>query len=113
MSHTTTDITSGGSAQNANDVTQILTERGLRYGSFQTNAEISQSLKDTMRAAPGWQRLSAAQKEGLELVQHKIARMLNGDPTYLDNIVDILGYSTLVKDAMEEAHAQMEKPNRH
>ena len=113
MSRTTTGTTCDGSAQDANDVTQILTERGLRYGSFQTNASISQSLKQAMRAAPGWALLSDAQKEGLEMVQHKIARMLNGDPFYLDNIVDILGYSTLVREAMEFDNAQMEKPERN
>ena len=35
------------------------------------------------------------------MIQHKIARMLNGDPTYLDNIVDISGYATLVQQSME------------
>ena len=54
-----------------------------------------------MRTAPGWKRLTNAQREGLEMVQHKIARMLNGDPTYLDNIVDINGYATLVQQSME------------
>ncbi len=54
-----------------------------------------------MRTTPGWKRLSNAQREGLEMVQHKIARMLNGDPTYLDNIVDISGYATLVQQSME------------
>ena len=30
------------------------------------------------------------------MVMHKIARMLNGDPTYDDNVVDIMGYTELM-----------------
>ena len=79
----------------------VLEERGQRYGDFDGHAAISQGLKDVMRTAPGWKRLSNAQREGLEMVQHKIARMLNGDPAYMDNIVDINGDATLVQQSME------------
>jgi hypothetical protein len=80
---------------------KILEERGKRYGSFETNAAISQALKRAMQFSPNWSKLTDVQKEGLEMVQHKVARMLNGDSSYLDNIVDIVGYSTLIKNVME------------
>jgi len=38
----------------------------------------------------------------LQMVQHKIARVLNGDPTYADNFVDIAGYAKLVADELEK-----------
>lgn len=78
----------------------VLTERGARYGSFEGNAAIAQRLKCAMREAPGWQRLSDAQREGLDMIQVKIARMLSGDPAYLDNAVDMAGYAQLVLNAM-------------
>ena len=80
---------------------KILEERAKRYGSFETHAAISQALKRAMQSSPNWSKLTDVQKEGLEMVQHKVARMLNGDPSYLDNIVDIVGYATLIKNAME------------
>ena len=80
---------------------KILEERAERYGSFETHAAISQGLKRVMQSSANWSKLTDVQKEGLEMVQHKVARMLNGDPSYLDNIVDIVGYSTLIKNAME------------
>ena len=40
-------------------------------------------------------------KESLEMVQHKIARILNGDPAYVDNWVDIIGYVKLVLRDLE------------
>ena len=85
----------------AGSIAGVLDERGQRYGAFDGHAAITQGLKDVMRTAPGWRRLSNAQREGLEMIQHKIGRMLNGDPTYMDNIVDIMGYATLVQQSME------------
>ena len=82
-------------------IDQTLSERGSRYGSFNDLATISQGLKEAMRATPGWAKLTASQKEALEMVQHKVARMLNGDPTYEDNAVDIVGYATLMMKNMQ------------
>ena len=83
------------------EVQSILEQRGSRYGSFYDLAMLSQDLKETMRAVPGWKKLTASQKEALDMIQHKIARMLNGDPTYEDNAVDIVGYSTLMMKNMQ------------
>lgn len=71
----------------------ILAERGARYGSFEDNAAIVQRLKRAMRGTDGWNRLSDAQREGLEMMVGKIGRMLSGDPTYLDNGTDLAGYA--------------------
>lgn len=83
------------------EVQSILEQRGSRYGSFYDLAILSQDLKGTMRASPGWKKLTASQKEALDMIQHKIARMLNGDPTYEDNAVDIVGYATLMMKNMQ------------
>lgn len=82
-------------------ITDTLAERGKRYGRFEDHARIAQALKDVMRATANWEKLTPAQREGLEMVQHKIARMLNGDPTYIDNVLDIEGYSHLIRESME------------
>lgn len=74
----------------------LITERGNRYGKFKDGAEIMQSLKDTMRDVDGWNNLTASQKEALDMIQHKIGRILNGDPTYDDSWKDIAGYATLI-----------------
>lgn len=81
-------------------VEAILEERGQRYGVFADHANIAQSLKDEMRTSPGWKRLAPDQREALEMVQHKVARILNGDPNYADSWVDIAGYSQLVANRL-------------
>lgn len=83
----------------ANDggIDATLAERGKRYGDFPTHARITQDIKKAMQQAPNWDVLVDDQKEALEMVAHKIGRILNGDPNYLDSWHDIIGYVRLVE----------------
>ena len=81
-------------------IDKILTERGKRYGDFEGHSYICQSLKLTMTDSPSWDKCSNSQKQALEVIADKIARILNGDPKYKDNWVDIIGYSQLVLDQL-------------
>jgi len=83
------------------DVDAILSERGVRYGLFKNHAGISQKLKFEMQVHEGWNRLDSDQREALEMIAHKIARILNGDPDYADSWVDIAGYAQLVAGRLE------------
>lgn len=78
-----------------------LTERGKRYGKFVDHARITQDIKDVMRACPKWAGLAPDQKEALEMVAHKVGRILNGDPDYDDSWIDVAGYSKLVGDRLQ------------
>ena len=90
------------------DITATLTERGNRYGTFDSNAALSQTLKQTLHTAPNWNSLPNYMKEALEMVMHKISRLLNGDFTYTDNVIDILGYTQLMLDEMNRENAKRE-----
>lgn len=85
---------------NSVTVDSTINERGERYGKFNDGANIMQTLKNVMRETDGWERLTASQREALEMIQHKIGRVLNGDPTYDDNWRDICGYSQLILDEL-------------
>lgn len=82
------------------DIDATLADRGKRYGDFKTHAEITQRLKEVMQSYPKWGGLSPDKKEALEMVAHKIARILNGDTEYHDSWHDIVGYSKLVADSL-------------
>jgi hypothetical protein len=84
-----------------NDIDNTLAERGKRYGKFIGHANITQYLKDAMRRLDKWDSLADDQKESLEMIAHKIGRILNGDPNYADSWVDIAGYAKLVADRLE------------
>lgn len=91
------------SQSQVNDVDAVLAERGKRYGVFADHAEISQQFKAIqfqVEIGTG-QKFSASQREALDMIYHKIARILNGDPNYADSWVDIAGYAKLVADELE------------
>lgn len=88
------------------DVDAILEERRETHGNFQTHAEISQKLKDCMRKhmrrhSVGYDDLDHDQAEALDMIQHKIARILNGNPNEPDHWLDIAGYAKLVHDRLK------------
>ena len=87
--------------EHMSNINNTLAERGSRYGTFPSHALISQSLKEVMQATPNWAKLAADQKESLEMVMHKVGRILNGDPNYDDSWVDIAGYTTLVANRLQ------------
>jgi transposase-like protein len=84
-------------------VDAILNERGSRYGDFMGHARITQTLKDfaylTLRNKQ--KTLAPDQQEALDMIFHKIGRILNGDPDYADSWIDIAGYAKLVADRLE------------
>ena len=85
-----------------NNLKQVLEEREDSYGSFKDNSLVSQNLKRAMRNAVNWDLLTPQQKEALEMVQHKISRILCGDVNYLDSWVDSIGYLQLIVNELEE-----------
>ena len=92
---------------NQDTIQTILTERGSRYGKFEDHANITQQLKKTsnlfthtVHGKNLHQHLSESQLEALDMIYHKIGRILNGDPNYEDSWRDIAGYATLVADEL-------------
>jgi Domain of unknown function (DUF6378) len=80
---------------------ETLSERQATHGDFATHALIAQSIKCQMFNAHGYVALSAMQREALDMIAHKIARILNGNPDVHDHWHDIGGYATLVANTME------------
>lgn len=60
------------------NIDKTLQERGTRYGKFDQHTRITQNLKRAMQDSPNWQKLRDDQKEALEMVMHKVGRILNG-----------------------------------
>lgn len=85
------------------NITATLEERGSRYGKFTGHAEATQTLKAIIKSKMGekWDRLADDQKEALEMICHKLGRIINGDPNYHDSWKDIGGYAILVSDRLE------------
>jgi hypothetical protein len=79
----------------------LIAERAKTHGSWVENARLAQQMKEEWRKAEGWKRLSMGQREGLERIAEKIARILAGDSNHLDHWMDIAGYAKLVVRELE------------
>ena len=80
----------------------LLTARGSRYGKFKDTAQVAQELKRvlTRHAHAINASFSDSQWEALEMICHKTARIVNGDPNYIDSWDDIAGYAKLIADEL-------------
>lgn len=88
--------------KNIEDIKETLNERGSRYGDFKTHAQITQGIKRAMEHSPNWNKLTSDKRECLEMLAHKIGRILNGDPEYKDSWRDIEGYTRLVSETLTD-----------
>ena len=84
------------------DIAATLEERGKRYGAFTGHAEITMALKRLLSAYAKQRSkvLADDQQEALDMICHKLGRIINGDPDYADSWHDIAGYAQLVADRL-------------
>ena len=89
-------------------IEEIIKQRGYRYGEFEDLSEISQRLKNiiflnlTLNTEPEFEKINNVILEGLEMVCHKLSRIANGDPYYLDSWRDLSAYARLVYEELEK-----------
>ncbi len=82
-------------------IESTLEERGKMYGEFKDFGDICQRFKAVLRYG-SWNGMKPYQREALEMIVHKISRILNGDPDVKDSWHDIVGYAKLVDDTLKE-----------
>lgn len=77
------------------EIAETLAERDKIYGKYEDQAAIACKIKDAMYRGRNWP-LAPDQREALEMIAVKMARILNGDPDCRDSWHDIAGYAQLV-----------------
>lgn len=81
----------------------VIEERGARYGKFDHNAQITQECEEIFRrVAPEYKYMPDVHKEALHMILQKLSRCACGDPFYLDNWIDIMGYAENVVNYIQE-----------
>jgi hypothetical protein len=85
------------------DIDGTLDERAQDYGKFKDGAALMQALKRTLadHARIHNKTFSDDQWEALEMIVHKIGRIVNGNPDKVDHWVDIAGYAKLIADRLQ------------
>ena len=94
----------------------FLDQRKSRHGDFKIQADISQALKRLVRGEAEesfqeagtntvvlnhWSAMSPHQQEALEMILHKVARIMAGDANYDDHWRDVGGYAFRVEETLE------------
>lgn len=82
----------------------LLEEREKTHGSFDAHALYTQEIKRIVRKSE--QCLTDAQLESLEMIAHKIGRILAGNADFRDHWLDISGYAMLVADILERQNTK-------
>ena len=85
------------------DVNATLDARAENYGKFKDGAALMQAIKRTLaaHAAKHDKTFADDQWEALEMIVHKMGRIVNGNPDVVDHWVDIAGYATLIADRLQ------------
>lgn len=86
---------------------ETLATRASSHGDFIENGAYMQGFKTMCRNAPNWIAirpdatiLQPFQKEAIDMICHKLGRILCGDPNFVDHWHDIAGYATLVENIL-------------
>lgn len=77
-------------------IEKILAEREKTHGDFGTHAAITDAIKFDMQQSSNWSTLGSMKREALDMIAHKIGRILAGNPNVKDHWDDIAGYAKLV-----------------
>ena len=77
----------------------LLVERQKTHGDFGDHARMTWALKHHIHSGKNWDGLSQQHKEALDMIAHKIGRIMGGNPDFKDHWDDIAGYAKLGSEA--------------
>jgi hypothetical protein len=85
-------------------IDQVLSEREKTHGDFSEVAKFAQEFKTAFIASENYRlkTVSSLQRESLDMIASKLARILCGNPDEPDHWLDIAGYALLVANNLKE-----------
>ena len=89
--------------QEDTNIDETLDARAQDYGKFKDSAALMQGIKRLLadHALRHNKTFADDQWEALEMIVHKMARIVNGNPDKVDHWVDIAGYAKLIADRLQ------------
>jgi hypothetical protein len=83
----------------------MINNRAKTHGDFTDMANTAQEIKNILHKTPSWRKLTYAQREAVEMIVHKLARLTAGNPNAHDHWQDIIGYAQMALDRIPVAPA--------
>src|SRR5271167_3467614 len=82
------------------NIRELLAERDKTHGRYEDYAQTTQDILRVFMRYPGWSNLTPSMRATFFMDAHKKARILCGDPNFLDHWQDIVGYNQLIVDQL-------------
>jgi hypothetical protein len=92
----------------SSEINKVLAERGENYGDFVFVAFRSQQIQNHLRAHDPEKQYTSTQREALQMIASKLARIVIGNPNHRDSWIDIAGYAQLVADSIVKSETKNE-----
>lgn len=89
------------------EVQNVVRNRDASYGGFGGIAKTCQDFKEIARNCPSWNSLTPCEKEGIDMIFHKITRILYSPQKIRDSWVDIGGYCRATLAALDKDGVKM------
>jgi len=96
-----------GKSEMDQTIEAILQSREKTHGSYLVQSAMSQRLKSLIRTSPNWADMPEHMQESLEMIEHKIARVISGNAYEPDHWLDIIGYAALVVRELDQVTQEM------
>jgi len=84
-------------------VEETLDRRARHYGEFINIATTAQDLKTVLKYGVNYSLLEPDMAEALDMIAHKMSRLVNGDCYHRDSWHDIMGYARLIDMRLEKS----------
>ena len=79
-------------------IKEVIETREETHGSYTDTANVAQDTKAVWHFSNGWYKLTNRERESLDLIATKVARILSGDAEFKDHWTDIAGYAEISKE---------------
>ena len=87
------------------EIQAIIEDRSAQNGDYTNIARYTQAIKRVIWSSPNWRAMSDDQRETMEMLAHKMGRVLSGDPNHAGHWLDIAGYATLSAERVGKAQS--------
>ena len=86
---------------------QLIDKRESTHGDYTDKCNCIWRTKQVWHMQDGWDRLPATHRESLDMIAHKVARILTGNPHHVDHWRDIAGYAQLIVRELEKQRSEI------
>jgi hypothetical protein len=96
---------------NHGNIQELISKRAETHGSWPMTAHVAQAIKAAIHNTPNWETMSSSEREGLDMIAQKLARILTGDHMADEHWEDIIGYTEMIRRELSKDNIKSEPPS--